>query len=314
MARTLLLACLAPVALATHASAQLNCGDTVPSGTKLTLTADVGTCTTGTGGITVEGGAKLDMGGHFVVCDPNDPPTGVLVGGKGAKVSRGGARGCDHAIQLDGDGGHKVEDFVATESAGDGVEIPSDKNKLRFIAAIDNGDEGVDVDGAGNKLSDVQAVDNDGDGVLVDGSGNKLARIVAADNGDDGIDLNDDDTQLKDCRSTGNLEDGIQAEGVGNTIEKCLVSGNGAGNPEDAGLDLQSGPNQAKNNVILGDNARGILVRAGAQGVSVQKNVVLGHDAADLEDENPGCAGNTWSKNRFGSSSSAGVPSPACIE
>jgi hypothetical protein len=310
----LVLACVAPLALAAHASAQLSCGDTVPSGTKLTLTADVGTCTTATGGITVEGGAKVDMGGHFVVCDPNDPPIGVLVEGKGAKVSRGGARGCDHAIQLDGDGGHKLDDFVATQSAGDGVEIQSDKNKLRFIAATENGDSGLDVNGTGSKLSDVQAVDNQGDGVAVDGSGNKLARIVAVNNGDDGIDLNDDDNQLKDCRSISNDQDGVQAEGSGNKIQKCLLSANGGGDPEDAGLDIQAGDNQAKDNVVLGNNARGILVQETNDGISVTKNVALGHDEFDIEDENPGCAGNTFNKNRFGSSFSAGVPQPDCIQ
>jgi len=311
--RPILLSCMVALATAAPARAQLNCGDTVPAGAKLTLTADVGLCTTATGGVTVEGGAKLDMGGHFVVCDPNDPPIGVLLEGKGAKVSRGGARGCNHAIQLDGAGGHKVEDFVATESAGDGVEIESDKNKLRFIAATDNGNSGVDVNGTGNKVDDVQAVDNDSDGVAVDADGNKLARIAASGNGDDGIDLNGSGNKVKDCRSMSNFEDGLQAEGPGNTIQKCFLSRNGHGDPDDAGIDVQSDGNEIKDNLVLGNAARGILVRAGAS-VVVKKNVVLGHGVFDLEDENAGCAGTTWSKNRFGSSSAAGVPSPACIQ
>jgi len=296
--------------------AQLACGAIVPAGAKVTLTGDIGPCAASAGNpaITLSGGAKLDMGGHKVVCDDGDRPVGIQMEGKGAKLSRGGAQHCSVGLVVAGEGKHKVEDFVATDSSADGVVVASDKNKLRFVAATHNGDDGIDVDGTANKIEDSQAVDNFEDGIVADGGGNKLTRVAGVGNGDGGIDLNGSGNKVKGCTGTGNAEDGVNIDGDDNKVERCLFSHNGTGDDDDAGVEVEGDDNLVGKSILLDNDVRGLLVQPGA-GANVRKqNLALGHGEDDLEDGNAGCGSNQWTKNRFGTSAAGGVDDPACIE
>lgn len=292
--------------------AQLACGATIAAGEKVILTADIGPCSSGTDpAIRVIGPATVDMAGHRVLCNMSDRPTGVLVEGKGAKILRGGADGCVSGLDLTGgDGKHKIEDFLATRNAAEGVAINSDKNSLKRVAAVENGDDGFDVDGIGNKIEDAEAVGNGGAGFEVDGEGNKFKRIVAASNAGDGMDIDGNGNQVTDCRLAANDQDGAEINGDGNKMQKCLSTGTAAGSANFA-FDVDGANNQLKKNLALA-NDRGFGL--GGQPNVLTQNVALGNTTVDLQDDNAGCGTNTWQKNKFGTSQAAGAPNPGCIQ
>jgi Right handed beta helix region len=311
---TILAALATVVTRPAAAPAQVGCGATIGPGAKVTLTADIGPCDAVTDpALRVVGPATLDMAGHRLFCDEASRPGGLLVEGKGAKILRGSATDCVYGLFLDGDGGHKVEDFASYANADEGVQINSDKNKLTRVVGNDNGDDGFDVEGDKNKLQETDAVGNGDNGYELDGDQTKLQRITAIRNGNHGLFLGGERIKVKDCVVAGNTEDGMHVPGNDNKIEKCLVTRNGEGN--DPGINLAGDRTQVKKNIVMDNNPDGINVEDGADTSKVQNNVVLGNDGVDLRDGNAGgtCDGNQWKKNVFGTSEADGVPSPGCI-
>jgi len=302
------------------------CGDTIGPGAKVALTADVATCTSATdAALTIVGPSKVDMAGFRVLCDPNDPPlAGILVDGKGVKLSGGGTVDCGGddgvtfgaGIVLIGDGSHKLDDLVVESSALDGFRIESDKNKLRRAAANDNADDGVEINSSGNKLDQVAAIANQDDGFRIDGDGNKLGSVVASGNGSDGfvVESGGAGNKIKAALFADNGDDGVALVGPGNEIAKSVAVANGD-LPEDAGIDLQGDGNRVKQTRSLDNHFSGVRADAGASGNTVQKNVALLNEV-DLVDRSPGgtCDGNTWKKNVFGTSDADGNAGAPCIQ
>ncbi len=164
---------------------------------------------------------------------------------------------------------------------------------LKGVAANGNGQSGI-VLGAFKAVAKVTitnatAARNQMHGISVhsDGpvSGVRVSRSVVTTNGGIGLDLVGSQNVVKSVHADANGA-GIQlgAPGGGNTIEKCTASAN-------------NGP----------PSGAGIAVATGSTGNVIRKNLAYLNDGPDLDDGNPGCDGNTWTKNLF-----SGV-SVACI-
>jgi parallel beta-helix repeat protein len=285
------------------AHAQLVCGDTVPAGGKVTLTADVGPCASATNpALRVIGPATLDLNGFAVLCDPNDPPDGITVDGKGAKILNGTVRSCSNGLEVFGEGKHKIENMTATGSASDGFAVSSSKNKLSRNHAIESADDGFHLF-VGEKTALVQnvAVGSGDVGFLIDQSGCKIDRNLAAGSGEAGFQVSDSGNQLKGNGAVSN-DDGFFVSTAGNKLQDNYAIANGSGDAIDDGFRLTASAdgNQLTKNRAAGNDGRGVRLQNGATNNSVQKNVAQANGQSDLEDENPDCDDNQWAKNVAG--------------
>jgi len=305
------------------AAAQVVCGDVIPAGANVVLTADLN-CPSDDPALTVTGPANVDMAGFLVTCDYDGPdpngPTGILLDAKGVKLSNGVVERCADNLVVAGTGGHKIENIVSRSASAHGILVNSDKNKLKNIAANDNVGEdgrGLMVLGNKNKFENITAYRNGSDGMFVAGDGNQVRRAVFARNQTDGLELSGDGNKAKDCFVTDNATEGIDIVGNGNKVEKSIITRAGDNDElDDPALEIEGDGNQVKNNFIS-DNIRvGILALPGASNTKISKNVVLGNPDFDLQDEAVGgtCGSNQWKGNTFSISSAEGNPSPACIE
>jgi hypothetical protein len=137
------------------------CGDTIGPGGSYTLTADVGPCGVSTvPALTIVGPVTVDLAGHAVVCDEDDGlPPGVVVLGTAVVLANGTVRGCAGAVELLGEGGHRVERLTIDgygASAGFGIAARGDgntivRNRLRTCPELNEFDTwAVIVEGDGN--------------------------------------------------------------------------------------------------------------------------------------------------------------------
>jgi parallel beta-helix repeat protein len=228
-----LLALLLPAA----AFGQLACGDTIPKGQKVTLTADLGPCDGDSGSdaaIFVDGGT-LDLAGHTVTCadvDTNgDTSQGIALFGKKAKVMNGTVIGCQNGIFLAGDGKHLVMNMTVVGSVDDGIDTngASGKNKIVGNTFTENGNDGMSILSDKNKLSGNTSSQNVEDGIdlLESADKNKLIHNTVLQNGDDGIEIGGEKNKITSCTASNNVEDGFDFEGTKNKIRSGVAQGNG---------------------------------------------------------------------------------------
>jgi hypothetical protein len=305
------------------AAAQLNCGATVGPGEKITLTDDVGTCTSSSNpALTIVGPATVDMAGYRVVCDAMDPSeVGILLEGKGVKLLSGSILDCGspsgHGLQVAGEGKHKIENFVVQGSQNHGVRINggSDGNSFKRVASNRNG-EGFESDSDKNKFEDVAAIANDGGfGFDSEDDGDKLKRVTFVGNGADGFSTEGSGNVVKEAFVADNAGDGVDFDGGGNKLEKSAVVRNGAGFEGDSGVELEGNGNQLKSNRVTMNDPFGVFIDPDGSNNKVTKTTALGN-GTDLIDNTVGgtCDGNSWTKNVFGSSEADGTSDPTCIE
>jgi parallel beta-helix repeat protein len=105
---------------------------------------------------------------------------------------------------------------------------------------------------------------------------------------------------LSGITANGNDLHGIDLEGSGNKLTRNAANGNGL-----HGINLEaevpSSGNRLSGNETNGNGDSGIRVQVGNTGNRLSGNSAQSNTGFDLEDENPGCADNAWSKNTFGS-------------
>ncbi len=302
---------------AAPATQALECGDEIGPKGKFALDADIGPCTSATDpALRVVGPVSLDMAGFRILCDTADTAVGILVEGSKAKVFGGGADGCAHGLLVEGVEGHRIEDFVATRSTGDGIVVRSNHTKLRRVAATGSMGSGITVEGNINRVQDSEALDNMGNGFWVPGSMNTLTRVTASGNHLDGVGLAGGFAKVKDSRFTGNLEDGVGLAASFGVVSRNVVVGNGDGDDvtaTDAGIDVTGSISDVVGNVVIGNDPVGILLTDQTSATVVKGNASLGNTDTDAEDEETNCGLNTWGKNRVGTTEADGLPGHSCI-
>lgn len=241
---TRVLATLVVLGTTTPAFAQLACGELVPRGQKVTLTADVGPCdgdSNQDAAIFIDGGT-LDLAGHTVTCadlDANgDTAQGIALFGKKSKVMNGTVVGCQNGVFLTGDGKHLVQGMTAQGSVDDGLDTSNEapKNKILGNTFNQNGDDGISILSDKNKIVGNTASQNVADGIdLLDSADkNKVVGNTTNDNDDDGIEVGGEKNKVVDTTATGNGDDGIDfGSGGKNKVRGGTAQGNGNYDIED---------------------------------------------------------------------------------
>jgi hypothetical protein len=297
-----------------RAAAQVACGDTIGPGQAVILTGDLGPCPGPEPALTVIGPATLDLAGFTLSCVGTP---GLRVEGRAAKILRGTIGFCSPALEIAGDGRHALTAVLAS-GGGDGFVVTSDKNKLTRVTSSDSdGDWGFRVQGDGNRCVGCAAIDGS-EGIVVEGARNRFDGVRAADNSETGIVLGGEGNRLAGCHVSFSDYTGIVVSGNANRVERCFVTENGPFGGTDAGIEVTGDGNRISSNDVVNDPSFGIVLQPGATGNLVSKNLVLGHETpegVDLRDANgPGCGGNVWTANVFGTSDPVRASAPGCIE
>ena len=265
----------------------------------------------------------------------------------GARVQGSTVRDCsDTGIMIGtlGDNvGSTVLDSIATENTGYGLQIfgyTLAKTKLANVVADENVGPGIVVgaftDAAGVAMTNTVGSHNDGAGIQTyagdNATGVTLKNVVADANTGHGISLEGGSAGAAITRANvgGNTASGLvvgdQGAAVGAKVSRIISAGNGVSgvvltargsalqqvHASANGFDgiVVGAPGSGGNTIettATAANWRGIVVDAGSSGNSIQGNGARGNAAADLVDENPGCAGNAWTENVFFSGSEACV-------
>jgi parallel beta-helix repeat protein len=288
--------------------AQVICGGTVGPGGNVQMLGDL-SC--GNEGITVEGPVNFNMKGFTLDCNGDDEH-GITVIGEDAVIQNGTITDCDDGVFVAGTGGHQLLKLTVIENESDGIELDSDNNTLVGNTAEDNGADGFDIESSGNRLVDNVATENNSDGFDIDdedADSNRLVGNTAHDNGSEGfeIDGGSTDNTLINNTSTENDNSGFDIDGSDN----LLLSNSAVDNGED-GFEVASDNeidggvgNELRNNTATGNDEHGIVLQADADDNVIRQNTAKDNVLNDIQDDTAGCGGNTWFKNKFGTSSQA---------
>jgi Periplasmic copper-binding protein (NosD) len=291
VSRAVLAAALAvAAALASMPALAVDCGDVITAPAR--LDRDL-LCTTQPG-LTVTG-AALDLGGFTVSCDGTD--VGILLDGSGARLRNGAVTGCVLAIQVAGDGGHRVRNVTASAS-NQGVLIESDGNFFdlnRVLRGLD--DAAVQVNGSDNRLR-FNAVSGSSDqGFEINGAGNRVIGNwiggVA-----EGVQLQGDSNRVQANEIIGTTDSGVEVREGAHVIVSNRIADGAAD-----GIVLRSGGSRIARNAILGNADQGLFVFVDSLGNTLLRNRVL-LNRVDLTDSNPACDDNLWQDNEFETSES----------
>jgi hypothetical protein len=307
--------CCALVALvvASHAEAQLACGDTVT--TSATLTADLVCDATAGPVVTVGAGAKLDLAGHAIRCTAGASP-GIQVSGNGATVRGGVVQGCVTAINVAGDG-NRVRDVVVAFAANtaygirlagngnlvrrcalggaltDAVEIAGNANRIVRNIGVGGGEANFKVaSGSDNVLVDNVAYFANANGFLL---GQTAQRTVLRDNvavvGQDGFHIGGTDHRL-----VRNVALDQQSAGFAMVFDSTgsRLRHNTASFSEE-GFDIVGASSLLSDNAAFGSDTLGIVLRGALN--TATHNLAIGNLTYDLSDTSS-CQ-NTWTQNRF---------------
>lgn len=271
-------------------TASVDCGLTVGPGASVHLTAEITECPSVA--INVVGPVVLDGGGVEVSCSAADHD-GIVVTGKGAKISNLEVSNCEIGIHLLGEGKHSVTHVYGHGNEESAILVESDANKIvSNILAGDGFTDDLLVLDEGSSKNQVRGnllVEADGDGVDFRGSLAKIQNNFVVGCADSGIDENSD--VAADNKVQGNIvhdsawsayELGYELGGVGAKVIKNLGTASG-----EYGLDTES-PSQ--------------------MGAKILKNVIMGTMTnEDMYQDYADCGTNTWKKNVFSTASQSCV-------
>lgn len=320
---------------AAPAGAQVDCGAVLGPGGSFVATADIGPCVEDPA-MTIVGPVKVDFAGFRVTCE-SEFDEGIVIEGKGAKVSNGSVTRCDLGVRVAGEGKHVVVQMSAEQNEERGFVVESDGNKLEHNLAFRNGEGsfvgvGFDVNGVKNKLTENWSVANGDDGFEIDGASCKLTGNIAVANENVAIRSNGAKGKFKENYAGANENDGF-AVASNSTFTKDVSSGNtrggaangyylsgavgaklskevAVGNDGSGYSTFSSADDLTIRKVLaLGNDKIGIAIIAGSTENTIKGSTAIGNGINDLFDGNVDCDMNTWSKNRFGHA----IPA-ACIE
>lgn len=198
---------------------------------------------------------------------------------------------------------------------GINLNASGDNIGSRVVGATAEGNgTGINVnaggDVSGTSITSCRARDNGGSGVLVNGAGQntgtRIRAVTSEGNGAQGVGLNAGlgvaVTRASISGTTASLNggNGLDLDGSRNKITKSVADGN-AMHGINLDAETASGGNQVSRSRASGNGGNGIRVAFTSTANKLSGNTALGNAGGDLEDENPGCADNAWSKNVFGS-------------
>ena len=271
----------------------VECGDTITGHAR--LDRDL-ICAILTPALTVDGGS-LDLNGFTVACDQSvEDRVGILLAGRGARLSDGAVTGCFVGVQVGGSGGHTVRGVTASASnQGVFIDEESDGNRLLNSHILRGRDDAA---------------------VQVDGSSNLLLLNEVAGSIDQGFEINGDDNRVIGNRISA-VAEGIQLIGAGNHVLRNQIVGATV-----RGVEVRAGGHVIKDNLIADGADDGIALLVAANGNEISGNAIYRHvqsglfvglstvnntlernrvllNGVDLTDANPGCDANVWQDNVF---------------
>ena len=225
-----------------------------------------------------------------MTCDQTS--VGILLDGAGARLRNGAVTGCEVAVWLGGQGGHRVREVTASAS-NQGVFVESDDNLLASSHVLRGLDDAA---------------------VQVDGSSNRLRDNDVAGSADQGFEINGNDNRVVGNRIAGVVE-GVQLMGEGNTVRRNQIIG-----AAERGVEVRAGAHRIVDNLIADGALDGIALLDAGNGNRVSGNTILGHgdqglfvgtldnrllrnrvllNGVDLQDNMPDCDDNLWQDNVF---------------
>jgi hypothetical protein len=284
----------------------------------------------------IAGGVAAENAGHGIDVAAAQTLTGARIEGCSARHNGGAGIRLNGTVATTGSA---VTDSIAVGNEAAGVDIGSagtmDKTKVTNVTAVENQSFGILVTAIGAQTSTTiaksVASDNIGTGILLDAgdllgatlkdvaaNGNQsgivagafvsvagvtIANASVVRNQLDGISVHSDGSvsRVQVTRSVVTTNGGIGLALVGsqNVVKAVRADANGAG----IQLDAPGGGNTIEKCTASANNGPptgvGIAVASGNTGNVIQKNVAFFNDGFDLDDANPGCDGNTWTKNLF---------------
>jgi CSLREA domain-containing protein len=261
----------------------------------------------GQNGITVDGRAN----------------TGTLVADSTASLN--GSRG----INLNASLGQaltkaKIDGCTAENNDSTGINLNASGDNLgsQVVGSLaeDNDGTGINLNAGGDvgraRISNSRAIDNEGGGINVNAggqqTGTKLSNVVCDENTSVGVRLNAGGGPVTGAAISGSQASlnggaGFELEGGASKISKSVADGNG-GRGIALVADGPSSGSRISRNQTNGNGGAGIFVDLDNTANRISGNTALSNGGFDLEDENPGCDANRWSKNVFDSANEA------CIE
>lgn len=225
---------------AATAQGQVTCGAVLSAGTYV-MTSDILDCASSPA-LTLSGGVELDMNAHRLTC-VDTTVAGIAMTGGANSIRNGAVSGCSMGLTLGGSGGHSVARMSIVGSAGDGVQVTSDKNTLMTVYAGSNdgkqialsgngnkltrcntrgGTAGVQVNGDKNKISDSTASSSDIGFFVETGAGNSFKNCIALRNDGDGFQSAGSATKIASCSAIENGDDGFSLGGTGHVVTKSV--------------------------------------------------------------------------------------------
>jgi hypothetical protein len=306
---------------AADARGQVRCGDVIPAGAHVVLTADL-VCDDVETALTVTGPAVLDLNGFAIVCEDRNGNGrevigGVALEGTAATLRGGTVRDCRQAVALRGGGRHVVSAMQALRSSSDGFRIESDRNQVLDSFALLNGAAGFAIAGKANRIAGNAATGNR-QGFDVE-QRNTLERNVASTSQIAGFALRTRNATLRRNRAVGN-QLGFDVRGLSTRLENNEAENNRVGfffepfarrnvlvgsvaiGSTLAGILVDGEANRLLQSRVAENGSDGILVRSTAQRTVVRASVARDNGAHDLFDGTPGCGTNRWRSNDFGTS------------
>jgi hypothetical protein len=202
------------VCVASAPSWAIECGDVLGPGGTFTLEADLRCEEDVRGGLTLIDGATLDLQGYLIEAGA----VAVQLLGTGTTLRNGRLGASDQALQVLGEGWHRVEDLTITVFGMEAIRVTSPRNVLQRFVVQSSVVVGIVVHGHGNVLRQFTARSGDV-AVEILGSHNVLwgGRVSAGDLGS-GFWIKGDDNLVGHCSVDNMAEFGFQVYGQGNWL------------------------------------------------------------------------------------------------
>lgn len=254
------------------------------------------------------GGVKLNMHDHTLSCLSNlevgGDGDGIWLEGANNEVSGGNIEDCGVAVELRGDGGHRVSQLNVFGGNRVLLGILSNRNVVQdIVASTKEGDRTFVVSGDENLVMHNQSLSVAGDGFLVSGNRNRVIDNSATSSGCRNFSVTGANNLLTDNEGLGNVIPACQGNffifGQSNILERNTARA-GTRDGFYFGAFGASSNNVLRDSVAIANAGSGIHVANGSTEGEFVGNVATGNGQFDLSDDNPNCDNNIWGDNQFG--------------
>jgi Right handed beta helix region len=280
------------------------CGQTLSAAGGYVLTVNLDCSGTFTNGINITASnVVFHLAGHTISstdCDGTKVIEGIMVSGgvSGVRIDGGTVKGFNDGVGLLFSNNARVSGMTVTNACSSGVAISGQNNRVdTSVVTLSFGGIGI---GAANGT---HIVSNDI-------SGNVEVGVEISNLAHDNFVQNN---IINNNGIVDKLGGVVIFSGAGTNN---LVANNTLNNNFD-GVDILAPGNVARDNSVNGSVGNGIFISFSGSPSTVKLNTVLGSGIADMNDDSPTCAGNTWRKNIFqtdlAGNVSDGGPGVGCI-